>query len=112
VLASKVDGILAVIWTGHTQGPALRNMVEQIGRAGARIVGVALNRVSPKSFRYYTGNRYNAGYYEDRTSSKKRRSGRFPATIPGLGRFFKNGSSPNEVDEAISGRASQVHESD
>lgn len=65
VLASRVDGVLLVVRPDFTQLPALENMVEQIERAGARIVGVALNRLPLKSAMRYTGNRYYASYYQD-----------------------------------------------
>jgi polysaccharide biosynthesis transport protein len=113
VLASKVDGILAVVWAGHTQDSALRSMMEQIRRANARVVGVALNRVPLKSFRYYTGNRYHARYYEEETTSKEKSRFAGLAMVPGLGRLVKNGSnSKKKKEKAIRERKSPVQESD
>jgi capsular exopolysaccharide synthesis family protein len=104
VLASKVDGILAVVRIGHTQEPAVRNMMEQIKRAGARVIGVALNRIPAKSFRYYTGNRYYTSYMtaEDNAARKKRRRAGFRSRIPVVNRFFGNGSrSEFDADDLI-----------
>jgi capsular exopolysaccharide synthesis family protein len=113
VLSSKVDGILAVVWTGHTQAPALRSMMEQIRRAGSRLVGIALNRVSPKAFRYYTGNRYYSSYLsgEERASGKGR-SGR-RSRFPRFGRVAKNGSkSRSQLDELVNEMESPVRDGD
>lgn len=102
VLAARVDGILAVIWIGHTQAPALRSMVEQIKRAGGRIVGVALNRLPLKSFRYYTGNRYYARYYQEETTAReKSRIASLRGLIPGMARIFRNGSNSREAREEM-----------
>lgn len=46
ILASKVDGVLVVIRSGFTHEPAVKAMMAQIQRSGARVVGVALNRVA------------------------------------------------------------------
>jgi capsular exopolysaccharide synthesis family protein len=43
VLASKVDGVVLVVRAGHTREAAARAMLQQLGRAGANVVGVVLN---------------------------------------------------------------------
>ena len=114
LLSSRVDGILAVVWTGHTQAPALRSMMEQIKLAGSRVVGVALNRVSAKSFRYYTGNRYYTSYMSAEERGLER--GRFPglrSRLPKFGRIVKNGSkSRSVVDEQINEVESPIRDGD
>jgi capsular exopolysaccharide synthesis family protein len=57
VLSAKVDGVLLVIRPGKTSAEAARAMLAQFDRAGARVVGVVLNRVSRKNGSYY-------GYYQ------------------------------------------------
>jgi capsular exopolysaccharide synthesis family protein len=56
VLSAKVDGVLLVIRPGKTNAEAARAMLAQLNRAGARVVGVVLNRVSRQNGSYY-------GYY-------------------------------------------------
>lgn len=63
ILASKVDGVLLVIELGQTRAPAIRSMMEQINRSGAKIIGVVLNRLPTKKLAYYTGNLNYASYY-------------------------------------------------
>jgi len=65
VLASKVNGVLLIIQLGHTRTPAIKAMMEQINRSGAKVVGVALNRLPARSVGYYTGNPNYSSYYND-----------------------------------------------
>ena len=76
VLASKVDGVLLIVRLGHTRKPAISAMMEQISRSGAKVIGVALNRIPARSVGYYTGNPYYSAYYtneEDKLSNSGRR---------------------------------------
>jgi non-specific protein-tyrosine kinase len=69
ILASKVDGVLLIIRIGHSREPAIKSMMEQIDRAGAKVVGVALNRLPPKGIGYYAGTPYYSDYYSDEQES-------------------------------------------
>lgn len=69
ILASKVDGVLLIIRIGHSHEPAIKSMMEQINRAGAKVVGVALNRLPPKGIGYYAGTPYYSTYYSDEQES-------------------------------------------
>jgi Mrp family chromosome partitioning ATPase len=69
ILASKVDGVLLIIRIGHSREPAIKSMMEQIDRAGAKVVGVALNRLPPKGIGYYAGTPYYSAYYSDEQES-------------------------------------------
>ncbi len=62
VLASKVDGVVMVVRPGHTPIDAAKAMLEQLNRAGARVVGVVMNRVPRRSAYYYSYELY-APYY-------------------------------------------------
>jgi non-specific protein-tyrosine kinase len=70
VLSAKVDGVLLVIRANHTHQPAIRAMMEQVSRAGARVVGVALNRIPRKSAGYYSGHYYSS-YYSKGSGDQK-----------------------------------------
>ena len=81
VLASKVDGVLLIIRLGHTRKPAINALMEQINRSGAKVIGVALNRIPARSIGYYTGNPYYSAYYnndEDEFESSDRQGRRRP----------------------------------
>ena len=70
-LASMLDGVILVVRSGHTQRRDLIRAKEQLEKVGAPILGVVLNRVSPRaSRRYYV--RY-ADYYgaSDRLRPRK-----------------------------------------
>lgn len=86
VLAAKVDGVVLVIQPGRTHAEAARAMLEQLNRAGARVVGVVLNRIPRKSADYYGGYYYQYGNdnsysIENNEGKRSRRSGR----LVGLG---------------------------
>jgi Mrp family chromosome partitioning ATPase len=65
MLATKVDGVLVVIRPGHTRKKYVLAMMEQLNRAGARILGVALNRIPHRGAEYYGGFLYYSPYYTD-----------------------------------------------
>jgi succinoglycan biosynthesis transport protein ExoP len=80
VLASKVDGVLLIVRLGSTRKPAINALMEQISRSGAKVIGVALNRIPARSIGYYTGNPYYSAYYtnEDEELSSTGRQERKP----------------------------------
>jgi succinoglycan biosynthesis transport protein ExoP len=65
MLAAKVDGVLVVIRPGHTRKKIAMAMMEQLNRAGARILGVVLNRIPHRGAEYYGGFLYYSPYYTD-----------------------------------------------
>jgi non-specific protein-tyrosine kinase len=72
VLASKVDGVLVVMQPGHTRRKAARAMFAQMTRVNARVVGIALNRVSKPQGgygRYSYLSYYYSGESEDKTGA-------------------------------------------
>jgi capsular exopolysaccharide synthesis family protein len=72
VLASKVNGVLLIIRLGYTRKPAISAMMEQINRSKAKVIGVALNRIPPRSIGNYTGNPYYSAYYTNDEDDRKR----------------------------------------
>jgi Mrp family chromosome partitioning ATPase len=70
VLSSKVDGVLLVIRANFTHQPAIKAMMDQVTRSGARVVGVALNRIPRKSAGYYSGHYYSSYYTTGSTEQK------------------------------------------
>jgi capsular exopolysaccharide synthesis family protein len=65
ILASQVDGVIIIVRPGFTREGEARAMVDQLSRSGARVLGVALNRIPQKSFENYSGYRYFSTYYTD-----------------------------------------------
>ncbi len=63
ILAAKVDGVVLVIHPGHTPVDGARATMEQLKRAGARVVGVVLNRIPRHRAEYYGGYRHYSPYY-------------------------------------------------
>jgi polysaccharide biosynthesis transport protein len=55
VLAARADGVLLVVQSNKTQMNAAMAMIDQFKRVGARVVGVALNRINTKESYYYYG---------------------------------------------------------
>lgn len=63
ILASKVDGLLAVVHPGYSKKAASVNMVEQLTRSNARLLGIALTGIPAWGGAYYarvSNNRYVA----------------------------------------------------
>ena len=62
-LAPAMDGVVLVAKPGTTKMGAFRQALEQLQAVGARVLGVVLNDVNPKSRRYgYYYNRYYSKY--------------------------------------------------
>ncbi len=53
VLAARADGVLLVVQSNKTQMNQAMAMIEQLKRVGARVVGVALNRINSHETYYY-----------------------------------------------------------
>lgn len=66
VLAAKVDAVLIVIRPGVTNAEAARSSMESYRRAGARVVGVVLNRIPRNRSYYYGGYKYYSPYSESK----------------------------------------------
>jgi succinoglycan biosynthesis transport protein ExoP len=65
ILSTKVDGVLVVVEPGKSKIDPVRAMIEQLQRAGARIVGVVFNPIARKKSGYYAGRyRYYSGHYD------------------------------------------------
>jgi capsular exopolysaccharide synthesis family protein len=62
-LASKVDGVLLVVRSGRTRKPVVKAMMEQLNRGGARVFGVALNRIPRHHSEYFGAYWYISPYY-------------------------------------------------
>ncbi len=58
ILGSKVDGVLLVVRPAHTRRSLAKAAVEQIKLAGARVVGIVLNRIPLRGADYYAGKSY------------------------------------------------------
>jgi non-specific protein-tyrosine kinase len=63
MLSTKVDGVIIVVRPGHTRKKIALAMIEQLNRAGARIVGVVLNRIPHRGMEYYGGFPFYSPYY-------------------------------------------------
>jgi capsular exopolysaccharide synthesis family protein len=63
ILASKVDGVLLVVRPGHTRRSLAKAATEHIRLAGAKVVGVVLNRIPLRGADYYAGKSYAETYY-------------------------------------------------
>jgi succinoglycan biosynthesis transport protein ExoP len=62
VLAAKVDAVLLVVKPGKTSVEAARSSLELFRRAGARVVGVVMNRIPRNRSYYYGGYKYFSPY--------------------------------------------------
>ena len=65
ILAAKVDGVIMVIHPGHTKSDSALATMEQLKHAGARVVGVVLNRIPRHRAEYYGGYRHYSPYHSE-----------------------------------------------
>ncbi len=110
VLAAKVDGVALVVQPGKTHAGAASAIHQQLQRAGARIIGVALNRISRQ--RGYYGYKYHSQYYYQsdkylREQSAHERGEAYDEPRPSLRRriarwFKRKPLEPEEVESADS----------
>ena len=85
VLARQVDGVLLVVDAGATRRQWAANAQETLSKVGAKVLGVAINRLKPGSSGYYYY--YHHYYYSsedggEESHGKRRRKSR------GLGRWL------------------------
>lgn len=71
VMVSKVDGVLLVVRPGHTRRSLAVGALEQIKLAGARVVGVVLNRIPLRGADYYAGKSYAYTYYHSNYGNER-----------------------------------------
>lgn len=75
VMAPALDGILMVVDTTHNSYKLERRIKQQLEMAGAKILGVVLNRVDMKDRAGYYGKAYGYGYGYGETENKKNGQG-------------------------------------
>ncbi len=85
VLATQTDGVLLVADAGRTRRNMARQVVENLRQVGANLLGVALNRLSPRGAGGYYY--YYYYYYSEDNKGRRRRRRRWYQRIPLLGRL-------------------------
>ena len=88
ILARQVDGVVLVADAGKTRRDAVSKAKEAMERAGGRILGVVLNRVSPRGSGYY----YYHYYYYSQDGERKRKSSKGESSP--LARLFGKTNNP------------------
>jgi len=86
VLSNRSDGVILVADAGTTRRAQLKQAVEQLQTSNAHLLGVVLNRLTPRSDGYYTYYYYRQSYYIDdsgddgkeKPSKNGGRNGRWP----------------------------------
>ncbi len=63
LLAPQADGVVLVVRAGQANRELIKKSVEQVERAKAHLIGVALNDVDLKRAGYYKGYYKNSSYY-------------------------------------------------
>jgi len=86
VLAVQADGVLIVADAGKTRRAAARQAVENLQKVGASLLGVAMNRLSPRGAGGY--NYYYQYYYSGDGKGRLQRGKRWYQRLPLIGRLF------------------------
>jgi capsular exopolysaccharide synthesis family protein len=99
-LASKADGVIVVMEPGQTSDDQAKAIREQLGRAGARVIGIVFNKVSEESATSYGDHPYQAlyapKYYGDYVS-KPSQQPVMASRSKKLMDFFEHGKVPTEL---------------
>jgi capsular exopolysaccharide synthesis family protein len=102
IMASKVDGIIVVIHSGHTHADSALATMEQLSRAGGRVLGVVLNRIPRERADYYGGYRhyspYSSGYHYYSYSRDEGGKSHAPSFGSAVRRFFSFGREDGHKD--------------
>ena len=64
ILSAKVDGVIMVLQPGKTDIGSAKASLELLQRAGARVLGVVLNRIPRNRADYYGGYQHYSSYYK------------------------------------------------
>ncbi len=94
VLSRRTDGVLLVVDASRTRGTQLKQATEQLMASSAHLIGVVLNRLSPRSDSYYSYYYYRHSYYIDEPEKVESSA----STINGKTRWRRRRSG-NEVRE-------------
>ena len=104
-LASKVDGVILVMVPGQTREEQAKVMKEQLDRAGAKVIGVVLNKISLNTANsegdYQYLSLYSPKYYSDYVSGSPGDNGAEDAQSKKLLAFFEHGEVPSEVTDTV-----------
>jgi len=95
ILASKSDGVLLVLRSGHTPSQAVRDAIERLHQVRANLIGVVLNDVSTRRDNYY---KYY-GHEDNKAMDYFRSWRRTLVTFPP--RFRRNGKSAKETGDSV-----------
>jgi capsular exopolysaccharide synthesis family protein len=69
ILASRMDAVVLVLKMGQTRKGAIKQTMELLGRARARVIGAVFNQVEPNRRGYYYYRQYNEYGYGQGSSS-------------------------------------------
>jgi capsular exopolysaccharide synthesis family protein len=93
VLSAKADGVLLVVRPGFTHEAAARGMMEQVRRAGARVVGIALSRIKRNQAYYFGSEAYTSPYYASSRYYSLEAGETQPVAAKGFKRMIPNSQS-------------------
>jgi polysaccharide biosynthesis transport protein len=95
LLSAKVDGVLLVVKSGFSRKNEVLYSLEQLNRAGARVVGVALNGISRGNETIYSRYRYYGNdYLSDGTQANQAGQGKSKFGLPKIFSREKKASTP------------------
>jgi capsular exopolysaccharide synthesis family protein len=106
-LAAKVDGVILVLEPGKTEEDQARVIKEQLNRAGARVIGVVLNKISTADAKTYGDYQYMSMYapqhYNDYVAQAPKKEEKPASPTKKLLAFFERGDVPPDVTTSLEG---------
>jgi capsular exopolysaccharide synthesis family protein len=95
VLSVKADGVLIVVQLNRSQASATLMMLDQLDRVGAKVLGVALNRIDRKEANFYYRNLKGYHYFSHEGPDRRVPKDTPPPVAPGE----KSPGRPNHRDQ-------------
>ncbi|MCX8128928.1 MAG: CpsD/CapB family tyrosine-protein kinase [Clostridia bacterium] len=77
LIASQTDGTLIVVASRELNARKAKRLKEQLEKANANILGVALNKVSKRDYKLYYTHTYDFYYYNEKGQTNRFVKGRF-----------------------------------
>jgi polysaccharide biosynthesis transport protein len=102
IVAARMDGVVLLVHMGQTRRGAVRQAIELLGRARARLLGVLFNQVQQSGSNYYYYHSY--GYGADSSEETRRPNARHRRNGQG-----RHPEPSNGKPLAVAGRGSHDH---
>ena len=107
IISTLADGVLLVLMSGLTRREVAKRAVEGLRQVNAHVLGILMNRITPRSGGYYyykTYYYYKSGYYTGGGDDDQGGSG----TRTGVARRFRRATEPKSAPASVPAQAASL----